>query len=129
MFYFALAVLIINILFISIQTINANTNDEEIPEMFQVEATAYCDGTITSTGNKVRKGIVAGKPEWAGNVLAVYENENGEIGEFLGYYECLDTGGSAIRNGKVIDIYNPSREWCLEFGRRKVFVHVIKGKG
>lgn len=128
MMLLAIIVLIINILFFGISIINAEEFDD-VPEIFQVEATAYCDGEITSTGCKVRKGIVAGKKEWEGKVVAVYKSECDEIGEFIGFFEVLDCGGADIKSGKVIDIYNPSREWCLNFGRQKVFIHLIDGEG
>lgn len=125
----AITILCINILYLTISAVNAYEYEEEPPELFEVEATAYCDGEITATQCKVREGIIAGKPEWYGNVLAVYKSECGQIGEFLGYYECLDTGGERIKSGKVVDIYNPSQEWCDNFGRQKVFIHVIEGDG
>lgn len=124
----AIIMLILNCLFLGVSLVNAEVL-EETPEMFCVEATAYCTGATTATGCKVRQGIIAGKPEWFGKVAAVYECDNGNIGQFIGYYECLDTGGEAIKNGKVIDIYNPSYEWCLQFGRQKVFIHLIDGEG
>lgn len=102
----------------------------EQPYFFEVEATAYCYGETRCDGKPVRSGICAGKKEWYGKVLALYENDNGNPGEFLGYYECLDTGGdSRIKEGKCVDIYNPSKEWCINFGRKKVLAVIIEGKG
>lgn len=102
----------------------------EEPQYFEIEATAYCDGTTRCDGKPVRTGICAGKKEWYGKVIALYENKNGNPGEFLGYYECLDTGGdSRIKEGKCVDIYNPSKEWCINFGRKKVLAVIIEGKG
>ena len=103
--------------------------DFEQPEYFEVEATAYCDGEVCCRGEIPRWGICAGKPEWYGNIIALYENNNGVPGEFIGYFECLDTGGERIKNGEVIDIYNPSREWCKQFGRKKVIAYIIDGEG
>lgn len=103
--------------------------DFEQPTYFEVEATAYCDGEVCCRGEIPRWGICAGKPEWYGNIIALYESDNGKIGEFIGYFECLDTGGERIKNGEVIDIFNPSREWCLQFGRKKVIAYIIEGEG
>lgn len=125
----AIVILLLNILFLTVSAVNAYEYEEEPPELFEVWATAYCDGEITSTQCKVREGIIAGKPDWYGKVACIYESNNGEIGEFLGYYEVLDTGGEAIKNGRVIDIYNPSKEWCDNFGRHKVFIHLVEGDG
>lgn len=127
MLILAIIVILINILFLTTKTINAKQIDE--PEMISIQATAYCDGEITSTGCKVRQGIVAGKKEWEGKAIAIYKNDGGKVGEFIGLYECLDIGGEPIKKGKVIDIYNPSREWCIEFGRQDVFIQVIEGDG
>lgn len=99
-------------------------------DLIPMEATAYCYGTTRCDGQPVRQGICAGKPEWYGKVAAVYEDNGGTPGEFLGYYECLDTGGDErIKNGTVLDIYHPDRDWCIRFGRRKVLVELIDGEG
>ena len=103
--------------------------DFEQPEYFEVEATAYCDGEVCCRGETPRWGICAGKPEWYGKVIALYESDNGKIGKFIGYFECLDTGGERIKNGEVIDIYNESRDWCKQFGRKKVIAYIIEGEG
>ena len=102
---------------------------ETEPQYIQMEATAYCYGTTRCDGKKVRMGICAGKKEWYGKVAAVYEDAGGVPGNFIGFYECLDTGGEDIRSGKVLDIYNPDEDWCIRFGRKKVFVCLIDGEG
>lgn len=103
---------------------------EVAPVQQQMEATAYCQGTIRCDGGAVRTGTCAGKPEWYGKIAAIYLDNNGCPGEFLGYFEILDTGGDdRIRNGTVLDIYIPDRDACIEFGRQKVLVVLIDGKG
>ncbi len=95
-----------------------------------MEATAYCYGTTRCDGGAVRTGICAGKKDWYGKVAAIYLDDNGNPGEFLGYFEILDTGGvERIRNGTVLDIYIPNYDACIEFGRRKVIVSIIDGEG
>jgi para-nitrobenzyl esterase len=68
--------------------------------------------------------------------------KNGKIGEFLGYYEILDTGagidtdgdghGDSIINGQSIDVWQPSiqaaRDWIKENGDY-VYIKIIDGKG
>lgn len=99
-------------------------------QYIQMEATAYCYGTTRCDGRAVRIGVCAAKPEWYGKLAAVYEDADGKPGEFIGYFECLDTGGDErIKDGRCIDIYNPSKEWCIKFGRRKVLVLLIDGEG
>lgn len=103
---------------------------EVAPVRHQIEATAYCYGTIRCDGGAVRTGICAGKPDWYGKVAAIYLDDNGSPGEFLGYFEILDTGGDdRIKNGTVLDIYIPDHDACIEFGRRKVLVVLIDGEG
>ena len=66
-----------------------------------------CPGTITATGEKVREGILAASRDHLGDCAMVYLKD----GTFLGFYECLDTGGSSgIKNGYVIDVWTPNIE-------------------
>lgn len=102
----------------------------EVVPVQQMEVTAYCYGTTRCDGGAVRTGICAGKSEWQGKVAAIYLDNNGTLGEFLGYFEILDTGGDErIQNGTVLDIYIPDYDSCIEFGRRKVVVVLIDGEG
>ena len=94
-----------------------------------MEATAYTGGTITADGSRPHYGICASKPEWIGLTAAVYLDDDGELGDFLGYFEIKDTGGKAVRNGKVLDIYLDSYEECIQFGRKDVWVVLLKGVG
>lgn len=94
-----------------------------------MKATAYCLNGITADGSHTRRGIAASKPEWIGLTAAVYMNDNGEPGEFLGYYEIKDTGGKNVKNGKVLDIWLPTEEECKQFGYKKVLVVLVKGVG
>lgn len=112
----------------------APAHEDEV-EWLPMEATAYCYGELTADGSRVREGICAAKPEWMGLTAAVYLDEEKEDGthgpgEFLGYYEIKDTGShELIQNGQAIDIYNPSLEWCRNFGRKNVWVVLRKGVG
>lgn len=88
-------------------------------------ATAYClDGT-TASGTQTRQGIAASKREWFGKTAKVYSNDNGAVGELIGSYVIEDTGGTPIRNGSVIDLWMPTREQCMNFGRRLVYVEIV----
>ncbi len=83
------------------------------------EATAYCDYGFTASGVYVRDGIVAGDPRILplGSVIDI--KFDGEVRE---KYEVMDTGG-AIK-GYIIDIWMPTCEEALAFGRREVKVRV-----
>lgn len=89
-------------------------------------ATAYCLNGTTATQTQTRKGICAGKREWFGQYAVVYADNNGEIGDLIGVYHVEDTGGEAIRSGRVLDIWMPTEEECLEFGNKKVHVYLMK---
>lgn len=134
--FLAIVICLIPAVFVMAETISecAPAHKEE-PAWLPMEATAYCSGEITADGSRVREGICAAKKEWIGLTAAVYLDsvkEDGVHGPgvFLGYYEIKDTGGNElIRNGQAIDIYNPSLEWCINFGRKNVWVVLIKGEG
>lgn len=112
------------------QVLAADKPIVEVAPVQQMEATAYCYGTTRCDGGAVRTGTCAGKPEWYGKVAAIYLDDNGSPGEFLGYFEILDTGGDErIQEGTVLDIYIPDYNACIEFGRRKVLVTLIDGEG
>ena len=102
----------------------------EVAPVQQMEATAYCHGTTRCDGGAVRTGICAGKKEWYGKIAAIDLDDNGSPGEFLGYFEILDTGGDErIKSGAVLDIYIPDHDACIEFGRQKVIVSLVDGEG
>ena len=92
-------------------------------------ATAYCMGHHTANGSKVHEGGCACSPEHLGDVAIVYTLE----GNFLGYYECNDTGGTeGLNAGTVIDIYRCNYTRCQSFmklTRGRVWVKWVKGKG
>ena len=108
---------------------------------FPMYTTAYYYGDTTASGHPAREGICAVKREWMGLTAIVYANDNGEVGDLLGIYECLDTGfgGDAdgdgigsIEEGKVIDVYRPDYESCMEWMELtggKVWVQLINAVG
>lgn len=111
-------------------------------EPFKILTTAYCEGEVTATGTRVRYGICAVKKEWLGLTAEVYAcKPDGEMGELLGYWECLDTGfgGDAdgdgvgsIQEGRCIDMYFPNLDECQEWMRRtggKVYVRLLRLEG
>lgn len=117
-------------------------DNEQTDKPFKMYTTAYCQGEVTASGAKVREGICAAKEEWLGMVFAVYKyGSDGTMGEFLGYWEILDTGfgGDAdgdgvgsIQEGKVVDMYFPTLDKCKEWMKLtngKVYVQLIDGKG
>lgn len=92
--------------------------------------TAYCVGTTTANGSKVHEGGCACNPR-LGQVAIVYTLE----GEYLGIYECNDTGATnGLKKGTVIDIYRSDLDRCQQLMEQigksqKVYVKWIDGKG
>ena len=80
-------------------------------------ATAYCVSGVTASGEITRDGICAGKDEWLGKTIILYQRLPGnKIGEQIGIYECLDTGGTpGLKEGKVIDVWCQDLDTCQEF--------------
>jgi 3D (Asp-Asp-Asp) domain-containing protein len=86
------------------------------------EATAYCVTGITKSGAKVVPGHVAADPKVIPLGSMIYVDS-----PFMGMggiYQVLDTG--ELVKGKIIDIFIPSYERCVEFGRRGVKVQVLR---
>lgn len=101
---------------ISILCIAAYFNSAKAePEQKEMKLTCYCPescpGTTTATGKKVRKGICAVDKAHLGATAIVWTKD----GEFVGFFECEDTGGQPIKDGYVIDIWMPSLEEATEF--------------
>jgi 3D (Asp-Asp-Asp) domain-containing protein len=84
-------------------------------------ATAYCKGTTTASGVRVRTGIAAADPQVLppGSVIEV-----GGQGKHSGIYTIMDTGPAV--QGRIIDIYMWSCYEALEFGRRSLPVTVLR---
>lgn len=103
-----------------------NTSASDGDGLQKVRATCYCHGGITASGQHTREGIIAAKREWIGKAVALYScSEGDELGEFIGYFEVLDTGlgidtdgdgkGDSITRGKSIDIYKYTLDDCKAF--------------
>lgn len=99
------------------------SNPEETIASIQAEdfeATAYCVSGITKSGAKVAPGHVAADPKVIPLGSMIYIDSP----SMRGIYQVLDTG--ELIKGKIIDIFIPSYERCVEFGRREVKVHVLR---
>jgi 3D (Asp-Asp-Asp) domain-containing protein len=86
------------------------------------KATAYCKGTTTASGVRVRSGIAAADPQLlpVGSVLDIKASDD----RYSGVYTVLDTGPAV--QGRVLDLYIWSCHEALEFGRRPVQVTVLR---
>ena len=64
------------------------------------------------------------------DVPVTYIDENGNPIDYIGTFEIEDTGGDErIKNGNCIDIYIPSYQEAINFGRKQVIVYLIEAKG
>lgn len=107
---------------------NDNTLDFEQAGFTKMSTTAYCMGHHTANGSAVHTGGCACSTDHIGDVAIVYTLD----GNFLGYYECNDTGGGGVRAGTVIDIYRNNLTQCemyMKITGGKVYVKWIDGEG
>ena len=123
---------------ISRSTSTLATNNYEQPGI--IRATVYDDFGVTASGQYVRYGVIAGRPEWRGRVAMLWDiDEEGNIGEFIGYFEVLDTGsgidtdgdryGDSIKNGTSIDVWTDHpQDWIKAHGDH-VYMQLVKGEG
>jgi len=87
----------------------------------KLTATAYCHAGTTAAGTRTHTGIVAADPRVlpVGSVLRIVTPTR-----LAGIYTVMDTG-SAVK-GRVLDIFMPSCEHAVEFGRRSVRVEILR---
>jgi 3D (Asp-Asp-Asp) domain-containing protein len=83
-------------------------------------ATAYCHGTITAAGVRVRRGFVAADPAVLplGSVIRVQQS-----GPYDGVYTVMDTGAKV--KGHHVDLFIESCAAAKRFGRRTVRVSIV----
>ena len=114
----------VSIILFLLTAINTTASDGD--ELQKIRATCYCHEGTTASGQHTREGIIAGKKDWIGKAVALYRcSEGDELGEFIGYFEILDTGagidtdgdgkGDSIKRGKSIDIYKNTLDDCRAF--------------
>ncbi len=90
------------------------------PGVEEFEATAYCINGITKSGARVAPGHVAADPKVIPLGSMIYVDSP----VMSGIYQVLDTG--RLVKGKIIDIFIPSYEERVDFGRRDVKVQVSR---
>lgn len=74
------------------------------------------------------------KREWIGQTAIVYlRKEDGSIGDVYGIYEIKDCGGTdGLKNGTVIDLWQPSLEIAKEVMAETNglgYVQIVDAKG
>lgn len=84
--------------------------------LIATNATAYCIDGVTASGEWTREGICASKSEYIDDYIFVFQKlPDGSVGKLIGTYLCKDTGGAAVANGQIVDIWKPNMEECQEF--------------
>ena len=91
-----------------------------IPNSEDFHATAYCLAGITKAGVPAAQGYVSADPKVIPLGSMIYI----ESPLMSGVYQVMDTG--ELIKGKIIDVFLPSYEACIEFGRRMVKVKVLR---
>lgn len=118
------------------------------PEMKKVKMTCYTHtGNPCRNGKMPREGICAYQYEYLDWLAIVYEDDNGEPGEIIGYYEIFDTGYGietdvvnpktgenygSLELGTSIDIFQDSLEECYEFIEKygdTAFIQIVYAEG
>lgn len=100
----------------------------DTPSYELIRCTCYLDTGITYSGTRTRQGVAAGCKDWIGETVKLYENDNGEVGDYIGTYVIEDTGfgikgkdgKGSLQKGESIDIWQPSQdainEWIKAYG-------------
>lgn len=103
-------------------------------EPVKMRCTVYCDYGTTKSGVITRVGIAAINNKNLGKTAILYRcNTDGSIGDFIGFYEILDTGGHpGLKSGTRIDIYCTDQSacdaWIKEYGDY-VMLQIIEAEG
>lgn len=89
------------------------------------KATAYCTGTVTSTGRRAQEGVVAVDPREIpyGSKLYIVSSDNRYV---YGYAIAGDTGGFIYNSDTVVDLYISGYSACKRFGRRTVEIYILE---
>ena len=144
---------VVAVIIISFVNAKATADAEEKNEFYEpvkLRCTCYIDQGVTASGKMTRPNIMAGKTEWIGCVACVNAvAEDGSVGEFIGFYEILDTGYGietgvgqskifkdrtlgTIETGETVDIWQKdmesARAWIDRYSDY-VYIKIIDGKG
>ena len=95
----------------------AGIPEDAVKMKFTCYCPESCPGKTTASGEPVREGIIAASKDHLGDCALLYL----EDGTFLGFYECLDTGGKGVASGKVVDVWTP------HLTKAKMLMRVTKG--
>lgn len=82
-------------------------------------------GTVTATGMRAQVGVVAVNPKVIpyGTKLYITSADGKTV---YGYAVAGDTGGAAMKNQIVCDLYMDTIAECVQFGRRTMNVYILE---
>jgi len=103
------------------------------PVLMRVTVYTADEGALTADESKPREGIVASNRANLGYGCIIYENDNGKIGDVIGFFEVKDTGSAEwLKNGTAIDVYRDNLERCAEWVETYgdyCFIQIIPAEG
>lgn len=103
-----------------------NGNEVEYKSVLTGSATAYyaAEGAYTATGVPVYKGGVAVNPDIIpyGTRLYIVSSEGSYV---YGYATAVDTGGALMSGEALVDVFYPTYDECVSWGRRNVTVYIL----
>jgi hypothetical protein len=108
-----------------------SANDEVEGGLPLIRTTVYYakPGAKTATGKEARYGIVAFDPAYYGKTCILYTEDH----EYIGIFECEDTGGHLIRTGQRLDVYTGTTlESCYDWAEQNgtyCYVQWIESEG
>lgn len=105
--------------------LNQNGRPIDYKKVITGKATAYCTGSICSTGVGVKQGYVAVDPREIPYGTKMYiVSSDGRYN--YGYCIAADTGGFIYNSSTVVDLYMRSYSQCRTFGRRNVDIYILE---
>lgn len=111
--------------------LSVSAEDDIAGSLPLVRTTVYYakEGAKTATGKEARYGIIAYKPEYYGKTCILYTADM----EYIGVFECEDTGGHRVRTGQVLDVYTGTTlescyDWVEENGTH-CYVQWVESEG
>ena len=107
--------------------VDAEGKEHKYEEIITGSGTAYCadPGALTSTGRKAAYGVVAVNPNiipYGSKLYIVTNDGEGVYGEAV----AGDTGGALMDGSAIVDLFYPTYEECINFGRRNVTIYVME---
>lgn len=104
--------------------IDQDGNTVSYKRLLSGRCSCYCTGTTTATGLPAAFGRVAVNPSVIpyGTRLYICSPDGKYV---YGYAVAADTGGAAMNNIIIADLYYPSYEQCMQIGTRTMNVYIL----